>query len=186
MELTGKITNISMNYLSPKYEVTLAVNEAEKLTAGYENLKDVELLDIKINKHKKRRSLDANAYFHVLVGKLADKLNISKAKCKNIILGRYGQPMTLENGEIAIIKTNVPVEQMIESEFAHCCPVKETKEKGADIVFYKLIRGSSTYDTREMSVLIDGIVYECKEQLIETMTPEELQQMINKWCGKRK
>lgn len=182
MELTGKITNISMNYLSKQYEVTLAVNEAEKLTTGYENLRDVELLDIKIDKHKKRRSLDANAYFHVLVGKLADKLNISKAKCKNIILGRYGQPMTLENGETAIIKTNIPEEQMFENEYTHCFPIKSITEKGIDIVYYKMIRGSSTYDTREMSILIEGIVYECKEQLIETMTPEELEKMLNKWC----
>ena len=182
MELTGKITNISMNYLSRKYEVTLVVNEAEKLTTGYENLRDVELLDIKIDRHKKRRSLDANAYFHMLIGKLADKLNISKAKCKNIILGRYGQPMTLNNGETAIIKTNIPEEQMFENDFFHCFPIKSIVEKGINIVYYKMIRGSSTYDTKEMSILIEGIVYECKEQLIETMTPEELEKMLNKWC----
>lgn len=186
MEITGIITNISMNYLSKKYEVTLAVNEAEKLTTGYENLKDVKLLDIKIDKHKKKRSLDANAYFHVLVGKLADKLRISKARCKNIILGRYGQPMTLENGETAIIKTNIPEEQMFENESTHCFPIKSKVENGIDVVYYKIIRGSSTYDTREMSILIEGIVYECKEQMIETMTPDELERMINKWCVRRK
>jgi len=44
--------------------------------------------------------------------------------------------------------------------------------------------GSSTYNTKEMSVLIDGIVNECKEQGIETLTPEEIADMKRKWLKK--
>ena len=41
--------------------------------------------------------------------------------------------------------------------------------------------GSSTFDTKEMSVFIDGIVRECKELGIETMTPAELERMKSQW-----
>jgi hypothetical protein len=41
--------------------------------------------------------------------------------------------------------------------------------------------GSSTYNTKEMSVLIDGVVSECKELGIETMTPDELAGLKNEW-----
>ncbi len=181
MELTGQISKISMNYISNRHELTLSIFEGEKLITGYEELKDTELLDVRIIKHRKKRSLDANAYFHVLVGKLADKLSISKPSCKNILLGRYGQSMELENGEAAIIKTNIPVAQMLESETVHCMPCGSKPENGRELTYYKIIRGSSTYDTAEMSRLIDGAVYEWREQGIETLTPEELSRIISQW-----
>lgn len=41
--------------------------------------------------------------------------------------------------------------------------------------------GSSTYDAKEMSVLIDGVVSECKEMGIETMTPDEIARLKSEW-----
>ncbi len=183
MDLTGKIVGISTNFLTKKFEVTVSVNESENLTSGYDNLKDAELLDIKIAKHRNRRSLDANAYFHVLVNKLADKMRISKPRCKNIMIGRYGQPFYIDEGETAeaVIKTNIPTSQMLENEFVHCMPCGHKVEDGKELVFYKIFRGSSTYDTREMSILIDGTVSECKDLGIETLPPEELERMIKSW-----
>ena len=47
--------------------------------------------------------------------------------------------------------------------------------------FYKIYRGSHTYDTKEMSVLIDGTVADAKELGIETVTPTELAEMKERW-----
>jgi hypothetical protein len=44
-----------------------------------------------------------------------------------------------------------------------------------------VMRGSHTYDTREMSRLIDGTVEEAKELGIETLTPEQLERMKASW-----
>lgn len=183
MNLTGRIAGLSTNFLTKKFELTLAVNEADHLENGYEELKDVELLDIRIKKYRRRRSLDANAYFHVLVDKLADRLGLSKPWCKNLMIGRYGQPFYIDEDETAeaVIKTNIPVAQMMENESVHCMPCGSKTEDGKELVFYKIFRGSSTYDTKEMSLLIDGTVGECKEQGIETLTPEELERMLAKW-----
>lgn len=183
MDLTGKIVGISTNFLTKKFELTVAVNEADNLTNGYEELKDAEKLDIRIKKYRQRRSLDANAYFHVLVDKLADKLGMSKPRCKNLMIGRYGQPYYIDENETseAVIKTNIPVTQMLENENVHCMPCGARTEDGKEVVFYKIFRGSSTYDTKEMSILIDGTVDECKEQGIETLPPEELERMLGKW-----
>lgn len=49
--------------------------------------------------------------------------------------------------------------------------------------FYR-IKGSSQYNTREMSRLIDGLVSECKECGIETLTPEELERMMVQYAKK--
>jgi hypothetical protein len=48
-------------------------------------------------------------------------------------------------------------------------------------VTFRLIRGSSTYDSLEMSVLINGIVEEAKQLGIETMTPNEIAELVQKW-----
>ena len=48
---------------------------------------------------------------------------------------------------------------------------------------YIVMRGSHTYDTKEMSTLIDGVVQEAKELGIETMTPDEIERMKAAWQG---
>lgn len=183
MKLTGKISGLSTNFITNKLELTLEVNEAGCLTDGYGELAAAALLDIRIKKYRRRRSLDANAYFHVLVDKLADRLGISKPYCKNLMIGRYGQPLYISEDETAeaVIKTNIPASQMMENESVHCMPCGSKEEDGKELVFYKIFRGSSTYDTKEMSILIDGTVGECKGQGIETLSPEELEGMLAKW-----
>lgn len=41
--------------------------------------------------------------------------------------------------------------------------------------------GSSTYDSREMAVLIDGVVSECRDIGIETLPPDEIACMNQEW-----
>ena len=148
---------------------------------GYENLKSIELLDVTADKHRKKRSLDANAYFHVLVGKIADVLGISKQRCKNILIGRYGQIEFLSEGVPAVIKTNVSVEQMLDQETLHVVPCGVEIQNGKELNFFRIYRGSHTYDTKEMSILIDGTVQEAKELGIETATPDEIERMKTLW-----
>ena len=48
-----------------------------------------------------------------------------------------------------------------------------------------LYYGSSTYDTAQMSRLIDLIVQDCREQGIETLPPDKLAGMMEEWgCTK--
>lgn len=182
MNLTGKVRDVTPDFKSKKVIINLELNEFDSMENIYtEFVYEKPDIDIEIKKHREKRSLNANAYFHVLVGKLADAIGLSKPRCKNLMLGRYGQAMKLDSGAEAVIKTNIPVNQMMEDESIHCLPVKQSMENGKEIVFYKIIRGSSSYDTKEMSVLLNGVVEECKEQKIETMTPTELERMVNAW-----
>ena len=178
METTGKLVSVTRDIVSGKLNIAFQIDTApvEELNS----LAQLESLDIKAAKHRKKRSLDANSYFHVIVGKLADKLTISKAKCKNILITKYGQPELLPDGSPLIYKTNAPVEYMMELESIHSIPVKYTD----DATFYKIYRGSHTYDSKEMSVLIDGTVADAKEQGIETMTPNEINRMLSVWKKK--
>ena len=130
---------------------------------------------VEVKKKQKRRSLSANAYFHVLVGKLADKLQISFSECKNMLITSYGQIEYLGD-EPAIIKTNIPYEVMSQNELLHAKPIHV---EDTDAYWYRLYRGTHTYDAVEMGKLIDGTIEECKLQDIETMTPDELMRLEN-------
>ena len=99
--------------------------------------------------HKERRSLDSNSYFHVLCDKLRQKLGISMARCKNHLIADYGQVMYI-NDEPMIYKTNAPEDYMLELETLHTKCVKVTEENGKEVFFYRLYRGSSTYNSAEM------------------------------------
>ena len=192
MECTGKIKDVSIDWQTKQINLSLSINEKNSITEIEklnEWLNDEESkkrnedrkLSIKIVKYREKRSLNANAYFHVLVGKIAEAKTISKARAKNELIARYGQPELLEDGEPLIYKTNAPVEYMQELETIHSIPVKFTEENGKEVVFYKLYRGSHTYNTYEMSKLIDGTVADAKEYDIETLTPDELKRMMEQY-----
>ena len=131
--------------------------------------------------HRAKRSLDSNSYFHVLCDKLRQKLNISMARCKNHLIADYGQIEYLDEGVPLIYKTNAPEEWMMEKETVHTKCVKIIDEHGKKAYFYRVYRGSHTYDSAEMAQLIKGTIEECKAQDIETATPEELAQMAAIW-----
>jgi len=137
--------------------------------------------DLKEHKKKRKRSLDSNAYFHKLCDELRQKLGISMARCKNHLIADYGQIMYLEEDVPLIYKTNAPEDYMMELETIHTKCIKVTEEKGNPVYFYRVYRGSSSYDSVEMNALIKGTIAECEAQGIQTETPAEIAHMAMLW-----
>lgn len=131
-------------------------------------------------KWRNKRSRDANAYFHVLVGKLADALGYSKAYVHNEMLRRYGQIQIIDGCPVYVVIKDDNQAEVDESEYVHLKPTAQTKtgKDGKEYRTYLLLRGSHEYDTKEMATLINGVVDECKAQGIETMTPAEIEYMM--------
>lgn len=180
MKCTGKLVATVRDYMTNKFRITLEVNEADTVSSQYDSIKDIDL-SITLEKHKRKRSLDANAYFHLLVGRIADEQRISKPRCKNILLGRYGQRET-ENGKPVVISVLSDID-MMEREDIHTIAIGYGTVGDKEFTHYAVIRGSRTYDSKEMSVLIDGTVEEAQAIGIETMTPDELLRMKSLWKG---
>ena len=171
--MVGRIVECSRS-LTGNLRVTFEVDSLDELRG----MEDKEItLETKISRNK--RSLNANAYFHVLVGKIAEKLTISKAKAKNILLGKYGQREMVDDGPLIIsILENV---DMYEREDIHCIPVGHGVVNGRDFTHWAIVRPSHEYDTKEMAALIDGTIEDAKELGIETITPAELERMKAAW-----
>lgn len=153
-----------------------------ELDTGAEHLlellgKDLEAI---LKPFRAHRSLDANAYFHVLCDKLRQVLKIPMAECKNHLIASYGQIQYIGETQ-AIIKSNIPPEDMLQNEYLHTWCVRVNED---NTFMYRVYRGSHTYNSAEMARLIEGTITECKEQGVETATPEELRRMEEMWRKK--
>ena len=126
---------------------------------------------------RKKRSLDANAYFWVLVGKIADKLRASKDEIYFEMLKKYGQSITVT------VRAGLDLSR---AGFKYYELFKDGISAGKPFEAYRVFVGSSQYDTREMSVLIDGVVQEAKELGIETLTPLELAEILGRYEQEQK
>ena len=126
---------------------------------------------------RKKRSLDANAYFWVLVGKIADKLRASKDEIYFEMLKKYGQSITVT------VRAGLDLSR---AGFKYYELFKDGISAGKPFEAYRVFIGSSQYDTREMSVLIDGVVQEAKELGIETLTPIELAEILGRYEQEQK
>lgn len=170
MKLTGKIDDVSVS-LTGKPKLTLVINEKSDLLCGYDDLKDVEKLSIEIKQYREKRSLNANAYAWKLIGEIADIARASKDEIYLEMLRRYGQ------SELISVLAHIPIQHYIK----YYDEAGESKLNGKLFKHYRVYKGSSEFDTREMSVLIDGIVGEAKELGIQTETPEQLAKIKSLW-----
>lgn len=178
MDLTGKVVSLSRDFHSRKPILTLEINEED--LDGIIEYGDRQL-SIRLARKSEKRSLDSNAYFHVLADKLRRKLGLSMARMKNELIAKYGQIEYLDDGRQAELHSNIPVMQMLEQGAVHVWLDRVDVYNGEVLYIYRVYRGSHTYDTQEMSELIAGTVDDCKDQGIETATPEELARMAALW-----
>lgn len=145
----------------------------------YDDLKDAPV-SVEIKKWHPKRSLDANAYCWVLIDRLAERLGLPRTEV-------YRQAIREVGGvsETVCAKTDTVrriaegwerngtgwIAEMVPSKLHGC----------TNLILYA---GSSTYDSAQMSRLIDIIVQECRQQGIETMTPAEIAALESDWRAK--
>lgn len=185
MKLKAKIKDIGRT-LAGSY--TLTLESPQISTDEATGLSQEEWLDVEVKKHRRKRSLDANSYYWLLTSRLAEAINVSKPYMHNYLLRRYGQIEMIGGQAIYIVipDTEEAQKQVDEEDLYHLKPTSQVKE-GRDGMMYRtymMLKGSSAYDTREMSMLIDGLVGECKGAGIETLPSEELERMMREY-GKK-
>lgn len=128
----------------------------------------------------KKRSLDANAYYWVLLDQLADVLGLARDDLHKEMLHDFGTWEYNADGspKWVIFPKNEPLPK--DGYFYDMgADVSVKGENSGDEMghAYIIIRGSHTYNPKEMSRLINGLVQECRQQGIETMTPAEIEEM---------
>lgn len=127
---------------------------------------------IEVRQHRGKRSLDANALYWELLGRLHKALKISSAYCHNLMLRRYGTLERIDGKPVYLVipDTDEAARQADEAETYHIRPTSQTRmgNDGKQYRTYMLLKGSHDYDTAEMAALINGMMEECSQQGIDT------------------
>lgn len=131
---------------------------------------------------KQRRSMTANAYSWLLIGKLASVLKKPSEEIYREIVQNIG-----DNFDVLAMRTEAVLEFKKHWE-ARGLGWQVVRIGEHDLRGYEEIAayyGSSIYDTRQMSALIDLVVQECKEQGIETLPKHKLDGMVEAWSEQK-
>lgn len=173
--MTGELKDISFGRNGECF-ITLIVDT--DYGAQFDELKDSKL-DIEIKKHRKKRSANANAYFHVLVNKIAAKLGASDEETKRNLVLNYGAIATKEDGSKVGAMLPSDVNPLDFYPYVKCFDIRTIN--GNEFACYLFYKHTHTLNTEEMARLIDGTISEAQELGIETATPEEVARMKAQW-----
>lgn len=181
MDFNGKVKSISVDGLD-KVNITISTENSSIL----EQLEDIKNKDkevsIEIKRMYNRRSLDANAYFHFLINKLARYFNISDEEMKVKMNLQYGTIAKDKNGNSVGIK--IPISADINDFYHYAKWFGDCVENGIKFNKYLFYKETHKLNTKEMSDLIEGVVQECRDYGIPTKTDEEIDSMLENWKPK--
>lgn len=142
-----------------------SVQEAIRFMNDKVNDSEPRTWDVSIKEHHESRSRSANAYFHVLCQKLANALNTDSMSIKQEMVLRYGTAadaaITLPNGVQA------------DRYYPYCKWLFGDEKKDT----YLLYKQTHTLDSKEFSVLLSGVIDECRQIGVETLSDEELENL---------
>ena len=141
------------------------VGNAEQIIHWLFNQDKDKLFEIKEN--SKHRTLTQNSYSWHLINELANKLNISKEDMYLKMLKDYGQSTILS------IKQEVDISGF----FKYYEIIGESELNGKIFTHIKVFKGSSQFNTKEMTVFLNGIIQECESVGIPTLTEEQIKKL---------
>lgn len=171
MQIRSKLREVTRDWNTGKPIISLSLEEGR--------LKDINKylgkeLSVEIKQWRNRRSLDSNAYSWVLISEIADCIHSTKEDVYRQMLEKYSKSFT----HIIVKEAAIPKIKEMYRVCVDLGPIQVGNMVGHQLQVYF---GSSTFDSKEMSTFIDGIVTECKEMGIETLPPSEIERMKQEW-----
>ena len=174
MELIFSKGHITRDFTGD-YHVTVIVSKDQEHNMEPLNdlLTDDKVKVCKIDHYRKKRSLNSNSYAWALITQIADKLRADKEEIYFQMLKRYGPSSVVSVVEEAA--------EVFKKSVKYCEEFGQSVLNGKNFVHIKVYMGSSEFDTKQMSIFIDGIVNEATELKIPTMTPSEIEKLKSSW-----
>ncbi len=176
MKIKVKLNNITRNFKTNKLIISF---EALDNINTLEEIENASELDLEVTEHKEKRRINANNYFWLMLQKLCEKQELDtieeyKKRVKELCIFRI---MSTEKENVKTIK-----KIWEEKGIAWFVEEFDTEYKG-DVEFktLHLYYGSSSFDKKQMSRLIDGVVQDCKAVGIETKTEAEIKSLLESW-----
>lgn len=172
--MRGRLHDLSV---SRDGEWLLTIKTRENVGGLFDELHDTDV-DVTVKKWRDKRSKDANAYFWCLCGKLADKLY---PLTKNDIYLKYVRQIGPYK-DYDLTEEQAKTFRVVWEHMGVGWPTEQVDfTPDGERLVIRAYYGSSVYNTKRMSRLIDLAVQDCREQGIETLPPHELDALISRW-----
>jgi hypothetical protein len=179
--LLGKYISRELN---SKGNIEIKIEISDKGSKQYvESLATDTIYEIEIEKKREKRSLDANAYCWTLCQKIAEKIGSTKEEVYRHAIHEVGQFEILSVKDEAVDMFITAWESKgtrKEKGIGWICEIFGASDEDGytNLIAYY---GSSVYDSKQMSILVNYIVEYCKENDIPTLDDIKLRQMIQDW-----
>ena len=174
-DLSGRIIGVSFSYDGSPL-ITLEMSDRQSALAMVDELRSLDALSMKFGKLKKKRSLDANAYFHALVNQIARKVGSSDDEVKKNLVCNYGVYARDDDGQL--IGATIPKGMSLDSFYPYTRSYKTVYVGNKLCECYLFYKRTRDMDTREFSKLLEGTISEAKNLGIETLSKEELSSLL--------
>ena len=171
MEVTGRINAVTKDWQTGKLLITF---EADSVPSDVPDLRD-QTLDITAKKHRNRRSKNANALLWSCIGKIATAVCADKWDIYLTMLKRYG--------EFTYVCVKPNAVDMLKRQWRECEELGPIMVNGTPAMQMLCYYGSSTYDTRQFTALLEGVFSEMQQMGIETPSEEEMRLSLEAWNG---
>ena len=170
MQFTGELVNVTTDWNTGKVQVTFTLNEKNEL-AALEGIKDTTL-DIKAVKHREKRSRDANALLWACLGEIANVTGETNWERYLKALKDYGQFTYVVVKEKAV--------EAMKKAWRECQEVGEIEVNGQKAVQMICYFGSSTYDSKQFSRLLEGVVQDMRDLGLQPPPSKEMKQALER------
>lgn len=124
-----------------------------------------------LNEKSEKRTNRANRYYWTLINDLADTLRISKNELHLRMLKDYG------SSDIIYLKSEIKIRQYVK----YFEKMSEFEKNGNKFTEYKVYVPSSEMNKKQFSILLNGLVQECREQNIPTLEDNDLKEIIRNY-----
>ena len=172
MKFTGKVVSVGRDWQTDQLNITFSVNE-RSAENEIDKICNEQKLSIEAVKYRKKRSLSANALLWACLGEIATVLRTDKWDVYLLMLKRYGKFTYI------CVKPNVV--EAVKAQWRECEEVGKINLNGQEAVQLLCYFGSSTYNTQEMSVLLDGVISEMKEIGLQPPMSSEMKRALEEW-----
>lgn len=165
MDLTGRLKGLLKDWGTGKWTISFEIDESPNDEMN--NLAAFEFLDIKVDKHREIRSVNANKLMWACIGQIAAETRIDKWDIYKQMLRRYGK----------FVYLGIPREAVedLKKAWRECEEIGVMDDGKVEMLCYF---GSSTYNSKDFSVLLDGIIDEMKEMGLALPRREEVDKAI--------
>lgn len=178
METTGRIVSVTNDFVSGKFHITLEIDTNPINDINL--LKELKKLSIVIDKYREKRSKDANGLLWHCISKIAQSFTppVDKWEIYLDMLKSYGQFTDILVRADALEATR---KQWRETE-----EVDRYEINGVEYVTLLAYFGSSTFNTKDFSILLEGVIQEMKQTGLDAPTTKEMQRAIEQWEKQKK